>query len=162
MRRAALVRLFERGLLTASGVGVLLRRHVDDQDANVRAMAFLVSVASQPALAEALRAVDEDLDRRLTELETPEGETSDEAESKDDAKKAAKKPKKAAKKAGKKKSEDSLDDEALRPLLEALASRAADTCLEGAKALDRYREAAARRSGNLVGLRRGRIFHRDG
>ncbi|MCB9636121.1 MAG: HEAT repeat domain-containing protein, partial [Sandaracinus sp.] len=143
VRRAALVRLFERGLLTAAGVGVLLRRHVDDPDANVRAMAFLVSVASQPPLAEALRAVDEDLDRRLTELETPEGEASEEAEAKDDSKKAAKKPKKAAKKASKKKSDDSLDDEALRPLLEALASRAADTCLEGAKALAALEDARA-------------------
>ena len=150
VRRLALVRLFERGLLGAPGVSVLLRRHVDDLDPAVRAMAFLVSVASQPALASALRAVDEDLDRRLTELETPDATADGASDAPSaEAKEDGKKPKKAAKKASKKSKKDAaadssaIDDDALRPLLEALASRAASTCLEGAKALAALEDSRA-------------------
>lgn len=70
VRRLALVRCFQRDLLGAPSVLSALRRHAEDADADVRAMAFLVAVRSRPRLSDALRHRDRDLHRQLHELET--------------------------------------------------------------------------------------------
>src|SRR5262249_7146207 len=65
VRRLALVRFYQRKLLAAPEVQAALRRHEGDADADVRRAAFLVSVMTRPALADALRARDRDLNRQL-------------------------------------------------------------------------------------------------
>ncbi len=113
VRRLALVRLYQRGMLAEARVQAALRRSAEDSDGDVRRAAFLILVLSRPALAEALRARDKDLHRSLYELEhfgkeLPEGEL----------------PKVKAKKLA-------LGEEDWRPLLDAMASGNLDTCLAG-------------------------------
>src|SRR5207249_2828210 len=52
-----------------------LRWRLEDQDADVRKTAYLVSLYTRPALVETLRPRDPELKRQLTELETV-GQTS--------------------------------------------------------------------------------------
>lgn len=118
VRRLALVRFYQRKLLDEALVQSALRRHEGDADADVRRAAFLVALMSRPALSEALRARDRDLHRQLWELET--------FGQKDAAEREPPKVKKG-------KAEIGADD--VRPLLEAMASRALDTCLSGARGL---------------------------
>src|SRR6185503_14360412 len=92
IRRLALVRCFQRKLLDAPAVLSALRRHGGDPDADVRRAAFLVSVMTRPALAEALRARDKDLQRQLTELETFGQKPAAEAETKEAPKEKETKP----------------------------------------------------------------------
>ena len=149
IRRLALVRAFQRKLLGVSEILAALRRHEGDPDADVRRAAFLVSLMTRPALAEALGAKDRDLGAKLGELATfgqkpaaAEGETKAETKvetkvetkaSKARAAAASPEPKAAAKKA--KTETVALAEADLRPLLEAMASRALDTCLAGARGL---------------------------
>ncbi|MBK9368365.1 MAG: HEAT repeat domain-containing protein [Deltaproteobacteria bacterium] len=119
VRRLALLRLKQRGLLHLAETGIALRRHGEDKDADVRVMAFLVNVSSRPQLAEALRHRDRDLHRQLFELDTW-GLPDD----------PDRKPPKT-----KKVDAATLSGDDLRPLLEAMASRALDTCLRGAVGL---------------------------
>jgi ParB family chromosome partitioning protein len=118
LRRLALVRLFQRKLLDDGEVQAVLRRHEGDGDPDVRRAAFLVSVMTRPALAEALRARDRDLHRQIWELETFGQKAADAAE-----------PPKL------KKGKVELSGDDVRPLLEAMASRSLDTCLLGARGL---------------------------
>ncbi|MEP7125001.1 MAG: HEAT repeat domain-containing protein, partial [Byssovorax sp.] len=144
IRRLALVRAFQRKLLGESEILAALRRHEGDPDADVRRAAFLVSLMTRPALAEALGARDRDLGAKLGELATfgqkpaaPEGETKAETKPETKATKAkaaaAAEPKAASKKA--RVEAVTLAEADLRPLLEAMASRALDTCLAGARGL---------------------------
>ncbi len=71
VRRLALRRLHQRRLLDHPTVGPSVRRRFEDDDAEVRAGAILTAILSQPALAEALRALDEDLDRALGDWTDP-------------------------------------------------------------------------------------------
>ncbi|MCB9746325.1 MAG: HEAT repeat domain-containing protein, partial [Alphaproteobacteria bacterium] len=117
LRRRALLRFFQRGLLEHPATQVALRRHAEDKDADVRQAAFQVAVLSRPQLAAALRYHDKDLHRRLHELET-----WDQAE-----------PPKLPR--TKRVEREELSDADLSPLLQAMASRALDTCLRGASGL---------------------------
>ncbi len=143
IRRLALVRAHRRGLSGEPSIAAALRRHGGDTDADVRRAALLVSIAARPALADALRGKDKDIARQLDELD---GKDRDKTESKDEAPAAAapKRPKKTKEP----KEKDAppppmsagraltpLSEEDLRPLFEAMASRALDTCLAGARAL---------------------------
>jgi ParB family transcriptional regulator, chromosome partitioning protein len=141
IRRLALVRAFQRKLLGSSEVQAALRRHQGDADADVRRAAFLVSVMSRPALAEALRAQDRDLHQKLGELETfgqkaPAAAAAGEAPAPKAEPKAAQKGKKA-------RAEPLLSEADVRPLLEAMASRALDTCLLGARGLASLKDERA-------------------
>jgi ParB family chromosome partitioning protein len=118
IRRLALVRFYQRKLLADGEVISALRRHQGDPDADVRRAAFLVAVMSRPALTDALRARDRDLHRQLWELSTFGQKGAAEVE---------------PPKVKKGKPELAADD--VRPLLEAMASRALDTCLAGARGL---------------------------
>jgi len=140
IRRLALVRCFQRKLLGESEVLAALRRHEGDADADVRRAAFLVSLTTRPALAEALGAKDRDLGQKLGELATigqkpapVEGEAK--AETKAEAKAPRAKKTKAEAKSEAKVEGPRLAEIDLRPLLEAMASRALDTCLAGARGL---------------------------
>ena len=156
IRRLSLVRGFQRKLLGEAEVLAALRRHEGDPDADVRRAAFLVSLMTRPALAEALGARDRDLGQKLGELATfgqkpapAEGEAKPEAKPETKAEKAAAKKTaagaeaKAAKKTAKPEAAGAaaaaaaptLSEADLRPLLEAMASRALDTCLAGARGL---------------------------
>lgn len=118
IRRLVLVRFFQRKLLGDAEVLSAVRRSQGDADPDVRRAAFLVAVMSRPALADALRARDRELHRQLWELSTFGQKGAAEGE---------------PPKVKKGKAELSADD--VRPLLEALASRALDTCLAGARSL---------------------------
>ena len=116
IRRYALIRFFERGLLDQLAVQSAVYQSFEDDEAFVRRTAFLVSLQSQPALASAVRFRDEDLHRQLHEIETWENE-----------KKQKKLPK--AKKAD---IPDSVTER--KPLVRAMASRSNDVSLAGAQA----------------------------
>lgn len=159
IRRLALVRGYARRLLDAPAWNAALRRHQGDPDAEVRRAAFLVSVMTRPALAAALSGRDRDLGRQIAELDASvaKGEGSAEGANPDakaepaapagkgkkakgatavapDKGEKSDKPDKRAKE-GKTAAPEPLTEADLRPLLEAMASRALDTCLLGARGL---------------------------
>ena len=115
LRRRVAIRFYERGFLDRPAVQMALRRLGEDPDADVRSTAFLASVLGRPKLALALRSRDPELHRRLHELESSDRPTDGDA--------------KLPKVKKLKVSELGSDD--YRPLLEAMASRALDTCLQG-------------------------------
>jgi ParB family transcriptional regulator, chromosome partitioning protein len=119
LRWRALLRLQQRALLADPRALGAVRRRGDDADASVRQIAFQLAVLSQPELAGTLRHLDRDLHRQLHQLETHGQEAAA----------GAKLPK------TKKGKPASLDAAALRPLLDALTSRALDTCVRGAVGL---------------------------
>ncbi|MBP3954560.1 HEAT repeat domain-containing protein [Gemmata sp. G18] len=116
IRATALIRAYERQLLDDPAVQSAIRRRLEDADAGVRKVAFLLSVLSKPELAGVLRASDTELNRQLNELEKAEK-----------ADKAA--PQLATDAKGK------LTPTDYDTLLQATASRALDTCLRGARGL---------------------------
>ncbi len=69
LRRLALVRLFQRKLLHDPRAQAALRWRGEDQDPEVRRVAFLLSLYTRERLIQALRPRDPELDRQLTELE---------------------------------------------------------------------------------------------
>jgi ParB family chromosome partitioning protein len=120
LRRLALLRLHQRGLLGLPLVQAALRRRLEDADAEVRRTAFLLLLLGQPKLATTLREKDAELDRQLTEIE------------------AAEKGKAAKSKGGGAGSGDELG-----PLLYATACRSLDVCLMGAWGLSLLGDARA-------------------
>ena len=118
LRRLALLRLLQRGLLHDLRVQAALRWRGEDADAEVRRVAFLLSLFSRAKLLNALRERDPELQRQLGELE----ETAPTATSAPASPQAAPPPPALAK-----------DD--FTPLLQATASRSLDTCLRGASGL---------------------------
>jgi ParB family chromosome partitioning protein len=70
VRRLALLRLHKRKLLDDPRVQGMLRWRGEDQDAEVRRVAFLLSLYTRDKLLKALRARDPELERQLTELES--------------------------------------------------------------------------------------------
>ena len=115
-RADALVRAYNRKLLDDAAVQSAIRRRLEDGDAAVRKVAFLLSVVSKPDLAAVLRALDTELNRQLNELE--KAEKSD-------------KPAPPVAEGAKEK----LTPTDYDTLLQATASRALDTCLRGARGL---------------------------
>jgi ParB family chromosome partitioning protein len=113
LRALALTRLFDRKMLDRPDALSAVRRRLEDDDAAVRKVAFLLSVEARPQLATFLRSRDEDLHRQLNELE------------KSDKKQPA----------ASDRAKDKLDDADYDTLLQATAGRALDTCLRGAKGL---------------------------
>ena len=134
LRGFALLRCHQRGLLNNDQVQGALRKHGEDSDANVRLRAFQIAVLSRPKLAEALRARDKTLHRQLHALETH----GDETES------PLPKTRRGA--------TDGLKATDRRPLIEAMASRALDTCVRGAVALAAIQDPRA--FGTLLQLSR--------
>lgn len=174
VRTAALLRFHQRELLGLARVQSAIRRASGDGDAGVRQTAFHVAVLSRPTLAAALRYLDRDLHRHLHEIEQP---ARPEAASADTAPAApaappAKGKKKAAKATAdapdaeadkadkadgklprpKKVTADAVTEADRRPLLEAMSSRALDTCVRGALHLARLGDGRA--FGTLLQLSR--------
>jgi ParB family chromosome partitioning protein len=82
LRRLALLRLFQRKLLHDGRVQAALRWRGEDQDPEVRRVAFLLSLYTREKLLTALRQRDKEMDRQLKELESgtlPEMATQQEA-----------------------------------------------------------------------------------
>jgi len=125
VRRAALLRLADRGLLGDPAAQSAFRRRAEDPDAEVRRVAFLLALQARPALLRALRLRDPELERQLADLEGAEKAPEAQAE---------KKPKKARGKAADE-GDERPGDEDLAPLLQAAAARAVDTSLRGARGL---------------------------
>jgi ParB family chromosome partitioning protein len=113
VRATALVRFLDRGLLDDPRVRAAVRRRLEDDDAGVRKVAFLLSLLARPELAAVLRAADPELHRQLNEVQR-----SDKAPAKVPANAKGK-----------------LAAADYDTLLQATASRALDTCLRGAKGL---------------------------
>jgi ParB family chromosome partitioning protein len=76
LRRLALVRLFQRKLLHDPRVQSALRWRGEDQDPEVRRVAFLLSLFTRDKLLRAVRERDPELDRQLVELEGGSLETA--------------------------------------------------------------------------------------
>jgi ParB family chromosome partitioning protein len=70
LRRLALVRLYQRGLLSDPRVQAALRWRGDDPDPEVRRVAFLLSLHTREKLLHALRESDPELKRQLADLES--------------------------------------------------------------------------------------------
>ncbi|MBK8261920.1 MAG: HEAT repeat domain-containing protein [Nannocystis sp.] len=147
IRRLAVIRFYQRGLAARPDALAALRRHAADADASVRQAAFLVSILNKPALAGALRFQDRDIHRLLHELESTPVPTFEASAKGEDNKQAASAPPKA-----KKVEIGQVGEEDRRPLLEAMASRALDTCLAGATGLASLRDPRA--LGTLLQLSR--------
>ena len=113
VRAAALSRFYERKVLADPRVQSAVRRRLEDDDATVRRVAFLVSVLARYGLANYLRKADPELHRQLNELQG-----TDSAIEKVPASDRAK-----------------LDADDLDVPLQATAARSLDTCLRGARAL---------------------------
>jgi ParB family chromosome partitioning protein len=125
VRRKSLVRLFRRGLLKDARVQTALRQRTEDEDAEVRRIAFLLVLHPRERLLQALRERDPELKRQLKELAAKEKGDKDEREE-------SNLPAKVSVPAG---PVEGLDDADVAPVLQATASRAVDTCLRGARAL---------------------------
>jgi ParB family chromosome partitioning protein len=70
LRRLALIRLYQRGLLGDGRVQAALRWRGDDPDPEVRRVAFLLSLHTREKLLHALRDSDPELKRQLADLES--------------------------------------------------------------------------------------------
>lgn len=131
IRRATLVRLFHRKLATEPRVQAALRWRLEDQDANVRRTAYLVSLFTRPKLVKPLRERDPELQRQLVELEAlAQGQAPDPK-----APEAAAPSQPAVLPATHGARPVGLTDADYDPLLQATASRSLDTCLMGARGL---------------------------
>jgi ParB family chromosome partitioning protein len=142
VRRATLVRLFRRQMARTPRVQAALRWRLEDQDADVRKTAYLVSLYTRPKLVQELRGRDPELKRQLAELEAqghaPEAPTAAaEKPGEGDGNRGrvaaqiqaiALKPRKAEPPA-------TLAEADYDPLLQATASRSLDSCLMGARGL---------------------------
>jgi ParB family transcriptional regulator, chromosome partitioning protein len=133
LRRLALVRLYQRKLLGDASVRSALRRAAEDADPEVRRTAFLLSLHTREPLLRALRERDPDLQRQLSELEGAEAEDQG---GKPGLVENVLGAVGAAMKAVKDRAASATLGEAdYEPLLQAMASRALDTCLRGARGL---------------------------
>lgn len=136
IRVRALVRCYEGELLNAPRVSASIRRLLEDKDTTILRYAFLASILRRPKLAKALRSRDDVLNRQIFEVETY-GQARDEV---------GDPPTVAVIET------QSLGDEDTLPLLEAMASRAPETCMRGAQGLARLQDARA--FGTLLQLSR--------
>ncbi len=168
IRRMALLRCWQRSMVARPEIQAALRRAAADTDAGVRATAFHISLLAEAKLAAALRCRDPQLHRQLHEIESatpPVFEVKVESTIKKWAKRAMTsvlsaiagggeggKAKKLAK--AKKVAVSTVSEDDKRPLLEAMASRALDTCLAGSKGLALL--ADPRALGTLLQLSRER------
>ncbi|WP_435020871.1 HEAT repeat domain-containing protein [Tundrisphaera sp. TA3] len=123
LRRAALIRLFRRGMVADPAAQSALRRSANDADPEVRRIAFLLALHTRERLLAALRARDPELDRQLAELDgAPAKEAVKEKE----------KPSRKGKAQPTAPDASGLDDADREPLLQAAAGRPLDTSLRGA------------------------------
>jgi ParB family chromosome partitioning protein len=130
LQRAAMIRLFQRGLLDVIEVKRAIALLQDHQDALVRHTAFLVSILSQNKLATVLKAREKDLARQLQELEDFEL-LADQQQTKPSLTQKIKK--KFVAQSTIKLSKLTHDD--YEPLLQGMSSRHADICFTASFAL---------------------------
>ena len=158
IRKTALIRFYQRDMLALADVQAALRRFSADADASVRQTAYLLSLLSTPKLAAALRYHSKQIHRQLHDIEVAPDPT---VEVKAEKPSKTAKPEKAEK--AKAPSDDDLpkpkkvepsevSESDKRPLLEAMASRALDTCLSGATGLASLQDPRA--LGTLLQLSR--------
>lgn len=138
IRRLSLVHLFQHENLDLPKVQAALRRHGEDEDGEVRQTAFFISVLSRETLAAALRGRDKNIHRKLVELESFGSEEKPDLEPPE----------------GPTPELEALGSADHRPLLQAMASRALDTCQRGATALALLQDSRA--FGTLLQLSRER------
>ncbi|MDC0717764.1 HEAT repeat domain-containing protein [Nannocystis bainbridge] len=163
IRRTALIRFYQRDMLALPEVQAALRRFSADADAGVRQAAFLISLLARPKLAAALRCRDKQLHRQLHDIETARSPVDEVKAAAAEAAAGAGSSGKSKETGSKGKVEDELpkakqvalselEEADKRPLLEAMASRALDTCLAGAAALASLQDPRA--LGTLLQLSR--------
>jgi ParB family chromosome partitioning protein len=128
LRRLALLRLMQRRLLNDPRVQAALRWRGEDQDPEVRRVAFLLSLYTRDRLLRALRQRDAELQRQLTELESSGDGTGALGT-------VVQTVSAAVDWVRDKVTGQGLGADDLTPLLQATASRALDTCLRGASGL---------------------------
>lgn len=138
---AAMVRAYQLNQLGEIRVEAALRRMAEDRRSpNVRLHAFLVSLLRRPKLARALRGRDELLNRQLFDVEMF-GKPQKQGEVREPPKVPVL-------------PVSELSEQDYRPLLEAMAARAEDTCLRGAHGLALLKDTRA--FGTLLQLSRER------
>jgi ParB family chromosome partitioning protein len=132
VRAEALLRGATSKLEKSPGFAPLVGKALDDQDGDVRRIAYVVTVLEQPALVAWLEAKDEafvramtDVYRRIREIET--GKTGEPSDAEGKAIRA-----RLTDAAG---APANLDEKQREPLLALLACRTADTSLRGARGL---------------------------
>ena len=154
IRRTALIRFHQRDMLDEAEVQAALRRFSADSDAGVRQVAFLVSLLATPKLAAALRFRDKQIHRLLHDIETAPDPTAEvkAAAAKADGKSKDSKPSDDDLPKARKVDIADVSEADKRPLLEAMASRALDTCLAGATGLAALQDPRA--LGTLLQLSR--------
>lgn len=138
IRILALVRCFQLDLLDVDRVEAAIRRLYEDNNESVRLNAFLISALKRPSLAKVLRSRDAVLHRQLFDVEML-GQPKAEGEEREPPK------------------VEPLGVELLsgpdyEPLLEAMSSRALDTCMRGAQGLATLQDTRA--FGTLLQLSR--------
>lgn len=138
IRILALVRCFQLNLLDEDRVEASIRRLYEDGNENVRLNAFLISLLKRPSLAAALRSRDAVLHRQLFDVELigqpkAEGEVREPPVLEPVAL-------------------STMSSQDYEPLLEAMSSRALDTCMRGAQGLATLQDT--RSFGTLLQLSR--------
>lgn len=122
VQHAALVRLFQRGLLSDLEVKQAVLLAQDSQDEALRHTAFLVAVLSQPELSKALKTREPELARRLQEIEDFDLLSTDKAK---ETKVSKARPS----------SLNKLDTADYHILLQGMSNQHADICFQAAFAL---------------------------
>ncbi len=137
LQRAALIRLYQRDLLTNPEVQRALLNAQDNEDAWVRQTAFLIAILGQPALAAELKQREVDLARQLQELETFDLRKPDSKAKATDCPLTAAGSSllKKLRQTLNKTKDDALGEASLTPLLQGMTSRHADLCFRAGFAL---------------------------
>lgn len=138
IRKAAMIRCFQLGLLGDMRVEAALRRMCEDRDANLRLNAYLITLLRRPTLASALRGRDEVIHRQLFDIENYG--------------KSYEKGKEPELPTVKEVPVSKLVEDDWSPLLEAMASRQLDICMRGAQGLALLQDTRA--FGTLLQLSR--------
>ena len=138
IRKAAMIRCFQLGLLGDMRVEAALRRMCEDHDANLRLNAYLITLLRRPTLAKALRSRDEVIHRQLFDIENYG--------------KSYEKGKEPELPTVKEVPASKLVEDDWSPLLEAMASRQLDICMRGAQGLALLQDTRA--FGTLLQLSR--------
>ncbi|WP_394822786.1 HEAT repeat domain-containing protein [Pendulispora albinea] len=130
VRADALVRGAIAGLSNAAEFTPMVGKALDDEDADVRRIAFVLTVLARPALAAWLEAKDEAFGRALLDVFRRAGELSGSAKET-----AIAEQRQRLLPAAKESPKATLAEADREPLCAALACRTPDTCLRGARGL---------------------------
>ena len=141
LRLECLARVYRKEYQNRPNITQALRKMSEDSDAQVRARAFYVSLSERPKLQSALRRLDPGIQREILKLQEDGG--SPDKPSEEGPPEQTGVPETASVTEATGESPEKPTEEDLRPLLQALSSRALDTALLGSRALALLGDARA-------------------